>query len=524
MLAEKRNQIIEDLIKPRVSIHCQFQPEQETPVTQLDWGATSQPLGYVEERVREILWNKYGNPHSCGTITSALTKKLIEDCKTSVLSGLLGERVLEERFQVEFGGEGSTHWLEKIPGWFSRERFSPICLQLELHNSLVEPWVEADWEVSLPPTQTKRWDWFSRRLRYIREVEGKTPLLLLSLSSHITGGVLKVGDVRKYLQEGDVVVLDATCYLTHHRTIPNIPFDFLVFSGHKLPGGPGSPGCILFDGKYADRVVRKRGTENVPGIVRLTQALELNLELLRHPQSRSVKMLNGVFRKTRRASCILLPAFWDTEEIYENDREPIYSFFIQFEDKLIHPDLVADLLLHIFGLQIRVGGLCSDYSIPRQDHLDLTPEEWLETSSMETLLRPSVCRISIPSYLLTESLALRIEEAVQDLITYGHHLVSCYTLGSDSWELHRDLETGLDISVGGETVEKSCGGCPGKKGKTSIGSMEPEKRVALSPSAMISKLMAFTLSPSPVDPFLHHPYRWFIHPRDNLSSQVEDLY
>lgn len=519
MNTEKTSKNIEELIKPRVVIRSQFQPEHDLSVTNLDWGATSQPLGYVEENVKKVLWDRYGNPHSCGTITATLTKNILEGCKTKVLSTILGERALEQTYLAEFGGEGSTYWLEKIPGWFSKSQYSPICIQKELHNSLVEPWLDGGWGVNFPPNSEKPWEWFSRRLRYIREVEKKTPILLLSASSHITGGVLKMGLVRSCLREGDVVLLDATCYLTHRSIAPDIPFDFLVFSGHKLPGGPGSPGCILFHKKYAPEVVRRRGTENVFGIVRLTEALELSTQLHRHPQPRSLRMMNSFLRRMKTGSCTLLPTLWDPEDIYEEEREPIFSFVVQFRNKLIHPDLIADLLLHLFGFQIRVGGLCSDYTIPREDYLEVTPVEWLETSGMETIFRPSVCRISIPQYLLNEKLVLRIEGAVQEILTYGHHLIQSYVPSLEGWSLHPDVLGLLDLSPETEVVREGCGGCPGKKGKIVMGKGGEEKK-PLETSKVIPRLMALALRHNSD---LHdHPYRWFLHPLDDLIKREEE--
>lgn len=531
MFAEKESQIIEELIKPRVVIRSQFQPDHDLPVTHLDWGATSRPLEYVEEKVKEVLWDHYGNPHSCGTITATLTKKIIDGCKTKVLSTLLQKGALEEKYLTEFGGDGSTYWLEKIPRWFSKSTHSPVCIQRELHNSLIEPWIEEGWSVSSPPNIERPWEWFSRRLRYIREVEKKTPVLLLSASSHITGGVLNMNTLRNFVEGGDVVVLDATCYLTHHQTVPPIPFDFLVFSGHKLPGGPGSPGCILFHKKYSPNVIRKRGTENVPGIVRLTEALCLNVHLLRrHPQPRSLKMMTDIFRKIKAGSCDLFPAFWDPGDIYEEEREPVFSFMVLFNGKMIHPDIIADLLLHLFGFQIRVGGLCSDYSIPGEDILRINPAEWSETSGMETILHPSVCRVSIPRYLLNETLVMQIDGAFQEILTYGQHLVQIYNPGLEGWELHPDVPNHLDSLHGTEVVEQGCGGCPGKRGKTYMGNSEENpdlgQRKTMEVTKLIPRLLTLNLRHTLEDKMYSHPYRWFLHPLDpiTIDGGGDDLY
>jgi hypothetical protein len=269
-------------------------------------------------------------------------------------------------------------------------------------------------------------------------------------------------------------------------------------------------------------MVRKRGTENVPAIVRLTEALELNLHLLQNKQERSVKMLNKLFRKPKEGSCTLLPVLWDTEDIYEEYREPIFSFILEFAGKLIHPDVIADLLLHLFGFQIRVGGLCSDYAIPTRDIFEYSPSEWTETSGLQTILRPSVCRVSIPQYLLKEGFVLQIEKAMQELVTYGHYLLQAYVPGLQGWDLHPDIQKFLELSEDVEIVEEGCSGCPGKKGKTVIGKPKPTEGKLLDSSKMISSIMALSLRHSLEDGLYSHPYRWFIHPLDDLLNKEDE--
>lgn len=520
------SKIIANLTKSDLSIQSQFHSGYSLDVRRLDWGATSLPLEHVENAVKDQLWKKYGNPHSCGTITGTLTKNILEEARDTVLLTLLGDRFVDKKFLAEFGGEGSTYWLEKIPGIFDQTTHEVVCLQKEVHNSLVEPWIENSWKIHSPPTSNDVWSWFSRRLRYIREIEGKTPIVLLSLSSHISGGVLDLKRVKDHVREGDVIVLDATCYLTHHPSIPDIEFDFAVFSGHKLPGGPGSPGCILFNRRYSVNLSRRRGTENVPGIVRLTHALELNVQLLKKKNPRPLKMLNSLLRVVHSSSCSLVPIFWDPEEIYEPVREPIYSFIVRYGEKMIHPDIIADIFLHVFGMQIRVGGLCSDYAIPHQDYLNIGPEEWTETRSMELIFKPSVCRISIPEYLLNDNLVLDLETAFQEFTFYGHMFVSAYTCKPDGWDLHPNLIQLLQNTVTEKSEiksGKSCKKCPGVKKNPVVNEekkeeTDPEK---ITHSAIIASIIASDLQHTSDDEILKHPYRWFLHPGDDIATTDE---
>jgi selenocysteine lyase/cysteine desulfurase len=504
---------IKELIRPKFVIKSRFVGEEDggdLEVTNLDWSATNCPLDVVETRVRES-WKFYGNPHSCGTATSKTATEIIERAKKTVR-----EHVLQSYdYEIGFGGDGSSYWLDRIPDLFDKNKYSVVCLQRELHNSLVRPWVTRGWGVSSPPGESR--NWFERRLRYVREVEGKTPIVLISLASHVTGGVLRA----EWLEaaSGDsVLVLDATCHITHTRKLPDVPFDFAVFSGHKLPGGPGSPGVVIH--KPVHRFPDQPGTPNVMGIAKLDAALRLRTELLvkfSDTGKRLVRQLDEFLR----SGCGewmggFVPHTWDPDYLYEKERHPIFSFSILWDKKHIHPDLVSDLLLHVHGLQIRVGGQCTDYTIPLTPS---APEEWRETTNMDPILRPSVCRISLYAYLLTDALVEKIEKSLRNIITHGFEMMSAYSIVGDQWAEHPYLKSYTAKSSEMEDGEEvTCGGCSSlntivkKMDKGGKGEKSKEK-IVLEYDDITNSIMMFSASVIR-DKYHNHPYRWFLHPID----------
>lgn len=505
---------IEELIRPKFSIRSRFQTSKDLEVTNLDWGATSHPLVSVEDAVKNN-WRDYGNPHSCGTITSKTSADIIERTKARVMECMDFDSVRHPpSYEVEFGGEGATHWLEKIPRLFSRETHSPICIQRELHNSLIEPWVEGGFDLVLPPRNLPLLEWFERRLRYIREIEKKTPVVLLSLSSHVTGRILNVELLKDLIDEEDVVVLDATCYITHEKRFPKLRFDLAVFSGHKLPGGPGSPGVVICSNIYSNRLFPRRGSRNVVGISRLGECLVLRKKILSVYPSDLVHELNSLFYDRGESS--LLPLTWDPEEIYKNSH-PIFSFILRYRERHVHPDIIADIMLNVFGFQIRIGGQCSEFTIPAD-----TVPEWAELPPLQDpLFKPSVCRISIPAYLLSRELVDRIDNCLRSLATFGHLLVPCYTLKNRFWK--EDPSIGLYM---GSELEKredsgrnvSCGSCSGLTNYISNGS---RGNVRFDTSDIINSMIMFRPRIEPSErSILHHPYRWFLLPDDDVDDLV----
>jgi selenocysteine lyase/cysteine desulfurase len=497
---------IQELIRPKFSIESRFCAGGEIPleVTSLDWGATSRPLPSVEALVCED-WGSYGNPHSCGTVTAGAARNIIEGVKKIVREHTLSRY----DYEVEFGGDGSSYWLDRIPELFTPDRYSVVCFQREVHNSLVQPWISRGWEVAFP-TGDKPGKWYERKLRYILEIEKKTPIILASLASHVTGGVLHrewITDV-----EDAVLILDATCYITHHKKLPDVRFDFAVFSGHKLPGGPGSPGVVIHAPKHSLRP--QPGTPNVTGISRLGHSLKLRTRLLsRHSRPDLVKRLDEFLRGEDGWMEGFKVHMWDPEDMYEPVRHPIYSFSILWNSLYIHPDIISDMLLNIHGLQIRVGGQCADYTLPSSPQ---TPDVWLETQTMDPVLRPSVCRISINSYLLTEELVERIERALRAVISFGYEAVKCYTISDGKWAMNPSFIT-LARSARVEIKEssKGCSGCSGLD--NIISEPSKEKREELDEAEVSGLILSFEPPPQ-TDKFHLHPYRWFLHPMDVIGE------
>ena len=512
--------VIEELISPKFSVQCRFKRGVRLGVTNLDWGATSRPLSVVEEAVKGGAWMDYGNPNSCGTITAVTSSKIIEDTRTKVRDHVLHD---PWNYSVEFGGEGSTFWLEKFPSLFSPQTHSVICIQRELHNSLVQPWISGGFPIFQPPNSIASYMvWFERRLKWIREIEGKTPIVLLSLSSHVTGGILRAGELEPLFEKTDVIILDATCYLTHEKKIPPMRFDLAVFSGHKLPGGPGSPGVVLYHPKYQNPLGGGTGTRNVLGISKLREAIALRTRLLASNSEKKERDnlrgdLDNILRLTPENKFLetLFPLLWDTDEIYETSRRhPIYSFIIKHGRYTIHPDIIADLMLNIFGFQIRVGAQCSDFSIPGRDIHQFTPEEWLETAAMEDpIMQPSVCRISIPDYLLSPSLVDRLEAAIRTITVFGHYMVKCYTISEGKWNEAPDLtfymgKIGDDIQKGKRV---GCGACSFLENTVETAERSND---AFDVNAILPRLLDFHSGIQSDGNYFRNPYRWFCHPRD----------
>jgi selenocysteine lyase/cysteine desulfurase len=266
-----KNSMTEELTQTRIYIKTPLNHSNNTglPLINLDWGSTNLPLRCVEERVMERVWASHGNPGSCGSYTGLISKNTIGEVSRGVLNHL------NCRGEVYYGGFGASHWLRKIPEYHPEGHL--VLIQREVHDALVSPWRHVH------RYETRCMDQLTWIRRMCKKYDPQTLFLGIALSSHLTGTSFEdnVGIIDFCHELGMKVIIDATCYLAHHQK-PKIPyFDYLVFSPHKLPGGPGSCGVMV--SREPVSWGTERGSQNIPGVVRVEEAINM-LRKIKEPE------------------------------------------------------------------------------------------------------------------------------------------------------------------------------------------------------------------------------------------------
>lgn len=135
-------------------------------------------------------------------------------------------------------------------------------------------------------------------------IKDTTCLVSVMYANNEVGTIQDVEEIQKICREKNVLFhCDGTQMIPHHRvSMKTTGFDYFSFSAHKF-GGPKGVGClyarggvplapILFGGKQ-ERGMRA-GTENVPGIVGLSHALEQRINHMEMFQ-KHMKSLHSYF-------------------------------------------------------------------------------------------------------------------------------------------------------------------------------------------------------------------------------------
>lgn len=520
------NTILE-LLRSEVTVVSAFYNTVKLPLVNLDWNATSKPLMSVEQEMMNRVWRGYGNPHSCGTLTSQSSQKLIDEARDGVMSSIFGIRDMSD-YLVEFGGDGSSYWLERISNELSVHADITRCIafQRELHNSLIEPWLNNGAIILF-----KNLSW-AIKLFQLPDSCNKT-VILVSLSSHLTGNVFDTDKFRDFLNRipnRPIIIVDATCYLAHNRLIPpNLTFDFLVFSGHKFPGGPGSSGCMIYNKRYERIFGNINGTKNVLAIARLGISTRLRSSLMISAgrdagMDGRVGKIKSVFKEVSNHLFKYVVHQWDGGD---GDMVVCFSVSMKNTDLVIHPQIVSNILLNLYGIQIRAGGQCADTTIAKTGIWeDLNNVDF----ALSPIMQPSVCRLSIPSYMLTDQLTGQIVEDFTELLDTIGTFMKFYIPTLDGWILHPEVdrfskkEKYQHLQVSGSS---GCSKCSKNKFRdTWLSDHIKESGISPRGIAVYSKLVTlvseikYDLSPgSEYHAIYTNPFRWFATYQDILYEE-----
>jgi selenocysteine lyase/cysteine desulfurase len=523
-------EIINELLQSGITVHSRFVKDVEIPLINLDWGATNRPIQIVDSRLQTNYKKTYGNPNSCGTLTGETARDLIDKTSENIFGNLM---IDPERYQIFYGGDGSSYWLERLPRILSVEHslMEVITLQEELHNSLVQPWLETPHKLY----RKKNLEWLERFIQY-RSGSGRRLVLLITLSSHLTGYSLDVSSLMQLFKslpptERPILIVDATCYLSHHVSPPpDLEFDFLCFSGHKFPGGPGSCGAMISKKNFLPPL-SSPGTPNVMSIVRLGLSVQARTIVMKESEKKKdeidklISDFTNLFESSVRSHTLFQLHRWD-DSPHLLKTEPVYSFSVYLTDlkKYIHPQVVSSILLNVFGVQIRAGGQCADFVIQKEG-------PWSSLAGIDDqppILHPSLCRISLPRYLLSKEIFSEVKSRLIDFLYISRFMVCGFYPQFDGWRLHPDvpkyvmLKEGREIEFTGRS--QYCGSCQEKRDEL-VYSLRGSKDDKLKSGLEIYHVTDDTVlrhlrheSLHPQSDILHdHPFRWFVHPKDDVS-------
>jgi selenocysteine lyase/cysteine desulfurase len=420
-----------------------------------DWTASGRSLGFVEDAIRDRVLPRYANTHTESSGTGRHTTRLREQARGLIHRAVGGT----DQDLVIFCGSGATAAVAKLVALLGlKERTGPRPLVLvgpHEHHSNLLPWRESAAEVvAVGEDASGRVDLAELEARLVAGA-GRPLIGSFSAASNVTGILADTDGIAALLHRHG-----ARSLRDYSAAAPYLPIrmaasrpgagdhkDAVVFSPHKLVGGPQTPGVLVVrrdlvgpvpavpgGGTIAfvdpvgqvyldDPVAREEG--GTPGIVEsiragLVVALKeaVGTDLI---QEREQRFLHRALRRWRRNPNLELLGNLEVARL------PIVSFRVRSGGRLLHHELVVALLNDLFGIQARGGCSCAGPYGHRL--LGIGPDRSRALSEQAGRgflgIKPGWARVGF-NYFITEDACDYLIEAVDLLAGSGHRLLGDY--------------------------------------------------------------------------------------------------
>lgn len=371
-------------------------------VTYADYTASGRSLSFIEDYLRDVVLPLYANTHTESSGTGLQTSRFREEARQMIRSCLNAN----EDHAVVFTGSGATGAIDRlvsvlglrIPSRLEDDyHLSDHISQSERpvvfigpfeHHSNELPWRESIADVVRIEEDA---DGHIDLAQLERELEAHRdrPLKIGSFSaaSNVTGIITNTRAIARLLHEhGALSFWDfaaAAPYVSIDMNPEDDPAaykDAVVFSPHKMIGGPGTPGVLvarkeLFsnrvpavpgggtvtfvnpnDHRYIDDIeIREEG--GTPAIVESIRAglvfqlkRAVGLDRIRELEESFIARAIDSWRENPNIKLLGNP---------EAERLSIVSFVVNHGDRYLHHNYVVALLNDLFGIQSRGGCSCA---------------------------------------------------------------------------------------------------------------------------------------------------------------------
>ncbi|MGB5168275.1 MAG: aminotransferase class V-fold PLP-dependent enzyme [Acidimicrobiia bacterium] len=452
-------------------------------VTYADYTASGRSLSFIEDYLRDVVLPLYANTHTESSGTGLQTSRFREEARQMIRSCLNAN----EDHAVVFTGSGATGAIDRlvsvlglrIPSRLEDDyHLSDHISQSERpvvfigpfeHHSNELPWRESIADVVRIEEDA---DGHIDLAQLERELEAHRdrPLKIGSFSaaSNVTGIITNTRAIARLLHEhGALSFWDfaaAAPYVSIDMNPEDDPAaykDAVVFSPHKMIGGPGTPGVLvarkeLFsnrvpavpgggtvtfvnpnDHRYIDDIETREegGTPAIVESIRAGLVFQLKravgLDRIRELEESFIARAIDSWRENPNIKLLGNP---------EAERLSIVSFVVNHGDRYLHHNYVVALLNDLFGIQSRGGCSCAGPYGHRLLDIDLDTSIEFEreiTRGCEGI-KPGWVRVNF-NYFISEIVFDFIVEAVHLIANEGWRLLPYYRFDpvTGLWE-HRD--------------------------------------------------------------------------------------
>ena len=273
----------------------------------MDHGATTPMRSEVLEAMMPYFTESFGNPSSIYTLAQE-TRKAVEDSRRFVANSI-GSRASEICF-TSGGTEADNAAIKGVAMSMKNLGNHIITTSIEHHAVLhtCHQMEQFGFDVTYIPVDDKG---FVSAKDVLDAITDKTILISVMLANNEIGTIQPIKEIAKKIREysdksGKTIVFhtDAVQAVGHLPVdVKDLGVDMLSISGHKFYGPRGVGALYIKRGTPFEPLIigggqerqRRSGTENVPGIVGLSKALELSVKEMELESSRQIKIRNHIF-------------------------------------------------------------------------------------------------------------------------------------------------------------------------------------------------------------------------------------
>lgn len=348
---------------------------QNSKITYLDSGATSQKPLQVIHAVQEFYEKYNANPHRGAYALSMEATEIYENTRQKIAHFINSKHTEEIIFS-----KNATEALNLLAYSYGMENLKngdEIVLSIMEHHSNLVPWqkvsrvtgaslkymyLNSHFEISDDEIETK--------------ITDKTKIVAITHVSNVLGTINNVKKIIKHAhKKGAIVIVDASQSIPHMKIdVQDLDCDFLVFSGHKMlaPLGIGvlygkrellkQMNPFLMGGDMIEYVYEQEttfaplpnkfeaGTQNVEGVIGLGAAIDYieknGYDTIQEIEKEIVSYARQELSKL------------DYLTLYLTPNEANHSGVISFNIKGVHPHDVASIL-DSQNVCIRSGNHCA---------------------------------------------------------------------------------------------------------------------------------------------------------------------
>jgi selenocysteine lyase/cysteine desulfurase len=428
------------------------------PLLYADYAASGRAHRLVEDFVLEHVLPVYANPHTqashCGRAINALRRaaraEVARFCEADGSDAVI------------FAGSGATAGIQKLVRLLgadtrdARGRRALVLLGPYEHHSNLLPWRESGAEVIELPEDASGGPDRAALAQVLAQAQGRKIIAAFSAGSNVTGALTDIAAVSRMVQAaGGKVVWDhagAAPYApVTMRPAGDVHVDALVFSPHKLLGGPASSGVLVVrraaavldkpsapgggtvgfvspqgQDYLADLAAREEaGTPNVIGDIRTALAVIMR-----------TAMAEAGMDARAAAMCRAAVARWRAHPRIEvlgramDAQLPIVSFRLRdAAGALVHHQLVTRILSDCFGIQARGGCACAGPYVHRLLGLDEAASSAIHAAlrAGQELEKPGFVRVNFSGLMSDaecERLIAAVEQVADDAARLERHFVA----------------------------------------------------------------------------------------------------